>query len=287
MDLDQDSIRDMMGSAWIVAPTPSIVYHKNGQSVLINTVGRKLFRHSVEDISIVQEHYNLYKDESLLRANVIPLIKQAFEGKKVQLEPFDFNLVDKYAKPTNHWLRLKISLAPLRVKGGIGEYMVAYYTDHSEQAALQEQIQQNQEVWEQATAQQHRLLEEIESRSAPVVPIFAGILVMPLMGALDSLRAQNVMSAALEQSANHAATTLILDITGVPVVDTMVANYLLQAIQALRLVGTDTILVGISPEIAQTMVQLGLKLEDITTRADLQSGLQLALKQQGLAIKAI
>jgi anti-anti-sigma factor len=130
-------------------------------------------------------------------------------------------------------------------------------------------------------------MEEIEARSAPVVPIFAGILVMPLMGALDSLRAQNVMSAALEEATNHAATTLILDITGVPVVDTMVANYLLQAIQALRLVGTETILVGISPEIAQTMVQLGLRLENITTRADLQSGLQVALKQQGLAIKSV
>ena len=67
----------------------------------------------------------------------------------------------------------------------------------------------------------------------------------------------------------------------------MVANYLLQAIQALRLVGTETILVGISPEIAQTMVQLGLRLENITTRADLQSGLQVALKQQGLAIKSV
>ncbi len=287
MDLDQDSIRDMLGSAWIVAPTPSIIYHVSGQSVMINTVGRKLFGYSVEDTATVQEHYNLYTDASLIRINALSLIKAAFSGKKVQLDAFEFNIVDKYARPTDRWLHLQITVAPLRVRGEIGEYIVAYYVDQTEQAALETQIQQNQQVLDQASAQQSRLMEEIEARSAPVVPIFAGILVMPLIGALDSLRAQNILSSALEQATEHAATTLILDITGVPVVDTLVANYLLQAIRALRLVGTETILVGISPEIAQTMVQLGLRLEDITTRADLQSGLQAALKQQGLAIKAV
>jgi hypothetical protein len=123
--MDQNSIRDMMGSAWIVAPMPSIIYHKSGQSVMINTFGRKLFGYSVEDTAIVQEHYNLYKDESLIRANKIHLIEQAFSGKKFLLEAFDFNIVDIYARPTDRWLRLQISIAPLRVDGEIGEYIVA------------------------------------------------------------------------------------------------------------------------------------------------------------------
>lgn len=285
--MDQDILRDAIGSAWIVAPIPSIIYYKDGSAVMINTAGRKLFGYSIENMAKVQQNYNVYRDETLIRENVLSALRAAFDGKKIQLDSFNYNIVDEYAKPSDHWIRLQISVAPLRVRGEIGDYIVAYYSDMTRQVALQNELQEKQNVLEQATEQQHRLLEEVEARSVPVVPIIAGILVLPMIGGIDSNRAQQIMSSVLEAATNHAATILILDITGVPVVDTMVANYILQAIRALRLVGTKTILVGIGPEIAQTMVQLGLRLEDITTRADLQSGLQTALRHQGLAIKPV
>jgi rsbT co-antagonist protein RsbR len=135
---------------------------------------------------------------------------------------------------------------------------------------------------EQALEAQSRLIQEL---SAPIVPLHEGILVLPLVGAVDSRRASQIMEAALEQIVAYQADVLILDITGVPVVDTGVANYVLQMARAVTLLGSKVILVGIGAEIAQTIVQLGVELHDITTLANLQAGIAHALTLQGFAIQ--
>ncbi len=279
----QDAFNELVGGAWMVAPTPSIIYHMSGASAAINTSGRRLFGYRLEDLPSIQEHYNLFKDETLIELNLLDLIRSGFQNR-VMIPPFNYWIIDHLARRTDRSLMVQIDLAPVRYKGEIGTYVAAFYTDVSQQLELRQEVEQQQITLQQAESLQLKLREEIEARSAPVVPIFAGVLVLPLIGAIDSMRAQQVIQSVLEQATQHQANTLILDITGVPVVDTAVANYLLQAIRALKLVGTETVLVGISPEIAQTIVQLGIRLEDITTRADLQSGLQYALHQQGLTI---
>jgi anti-anti-sigma regulatory factor len=282
--MDINVMREIMGGAWVVAPTASLIYHISGKAMMINNGARRLFGFTPEDLAAMQGNYSLYTDETLIRANALPTIREAFAGKKTQLTIDEYAVYTTSGQPSDRRIKLEMTLLPLRVDGQIGEYLVAFYKDVTQEQALARKVEENQRELAQAVEQQTILRSEIEARSAPVVPIFAGILVMPLIGAVDSLRAQQIMASALEEGMQHSANTLILDITGVPVVDTAVANYILQMIRALRLIGTETIVVGISPEIAQTLVQLGLRLEDITTRADLQSGLQTALARQNLEI---
>lgn len=117
----------------------------------------------------------------------------------------------------------------------------------------------------------------IAELSTPLIPITDEILVMPLIGMLDSMRAQQVMQSMLAGLANGRGKFVILDITGVPVVDTAVANALLRAAQAARLLGAEVILTGIRPEVAQTLVNLQADFTHLITRGTLQSGIAHAL----------
>lgn len=137
---------------------------------------------------------------------------------------------------------------------------------------------------EQALSLQRLLIQEL---STPIVPIHEGVLVLPLVGTIDTRRAMQIVEAVLEQIVEHQADMFILDITGVSVVDTSVANHILQMTRAVRLLGATTVLVGISNEIAQTLVQLGIDLSSISIRSNLQAGIAYALSHCGLAIQPI
>jgi rsbT co-antagonist protein RsbR len=125
----------------------------------------------------------------------------------------------------------------------------------------------------------------IQELSAPIIPIYEGVLVLPLIGTIDSQRASMIIATLLDSITRQNARIVLLDITGVPLVDTQVAHHLLRAAQAVRLLGAVLVLVGIRPEIAQTIVQLGVDLSDIVTRANLQAGFAYALEQHGLQIR--
>ncbi len=115
--------------------------------------------------------------------------------------------------------------------------------------------------------------------STPVVQLWEGIVAAPLVGTLDSARAQVVMETLLQAIVDERALIAILDITGVPTVDTMVAQHLLKTVTATRLMGADCIISGIRPQTAQTIVQLGIDLADITTRATLADALATAISR--------
>lgn len=142
-----------------------------------------------------------------------------------------------------------------------------------------------------ADAQEH-LLAEIEQQrntihelSVPVIPISLDTLVMPLVGSLDSARLQELQTQALHALAHSSARHLVLDITGVALVDTQVAQGLLRVVQAVRLLGAEGLLVGIRPEVAQAIVGLGLDLEDVYTARNLQTALaHIALKTPQLSV---
>ncbi|MEP7188553.1 MAG: PAS domain-containing protein, partial [Roseiflexaceae bacterium] len=113
----------------------------------------------------------------------------------------------------------------------------------------------------------------LDELSVPVIQVWEDILLLPLVGAIESHRAAQVMENLLESVGRTGAQIVIIDITGVPIVDTSVASYLIRAVQATQLLGCQSILVGISPEIAQTLVGLGVDFSRIITRATLQNGL--------------
>ncbi|GIW00022.1 MAG: hypothetical protein KatS3mg058_1425 [Roseiflexus sp.] len=117
----------------------------------------------------------------------------------------------------------------------------------------------------------------IRELSTPLIPISETAVIMPLVGAIDSARAQQIVDALLEGVAAYRAEMAIVDITGVQVVDTQVANALVRAAQAVRLLGAQVVLTGIKPQVAQTLVQLGVSLEGIRTAGTLQTGVRLAM----------
>ena len=120
--------------------------------------------------------------------------------------------------------------------------------------------------------------------STPVVSLAEGILALPLIGTLDSSRTQVVMESLLQTIVQTGSTVAIIDITGVPTVDTLVAQHLLKTVTAARLMGADCIISGIRPQIAQTIVHLGVELGNVTTKASLAAAFRNALDRRGLAI---
>ena len=127
---------------------------------------------------------------------------------------------------------------------------------------------------------------EIAELSTPVVKLWDGILALPLIGTLDSQRTQTVMENLLQTIVDEEAEIAIIDITGVPTVDTLTAQYLLKAIAAARLMGADCIISGIRPQIAQTMVHLGVEL-NVVSKATLAEALALALRRLNRTVVAI
>jgi anti-anti-sigma factor len=164
-------------------------------------------------------------------------------------------------------LIFELQLLPLRDR-----HLCVVFEDVTARKHAEEMLRQSMHLEETVRAQNAALAE----LSTPLIPISDSVTVMPLIGAVDSRRAQQVMETLLEGIAQTKARVAILDITGVPVVDTQVANALIRAAQSVKLLGAQVILTGIRPEVAQTLVGLGADLSAITTRSSLQSGIAYA-----------
>lgn len=129
-----------------------------------------------------------------------------------------------------------------------------------------------------------RQQQEIMELSTPVVKLWDGILALPIIGTLDSARTQVVMENLLQTVVATNSKYAIIDITGVPTVDTLVAQHLLKTITAARLMGAECIISGVRPQIAQTIVHLGINLEDVVTKANLADAFALALQRSGRTV---
>jgi rsbT co-antagonist protein RsbR len=129
-----------------------------------------------------------------------------------------------------------------------------------------------------------RQQQEMLELSTPVVQLWEGVLGLPLIGTLDSARTQVVMESLLQRIVETGAQIAIIDITGVPTVDTLVAQHLLKTVAAARLMGADCIISGIRPQIAQTIVHLGVELSNVATKATLADAFALALRRAGLSV---
>jgi len=130
-----------------------------------------------------------------------------------------------------------------------------------------------------------RQQQEMLELSTPVVTLWDGVLALPLIGTLDSARTQVVMESLLHRIVETGAGIAVIDITGVPTVDTLVAQHLLKTVAAARLMGADCIISGIRPQIAQTIVHLGVELQDVVTKATLADAFAVALRRLGLSVQ--
>lgn len=143
---------------------------------------------------------------------------------------------------------------------------------------IRELVNEYSGSWEHIVSLQRVALQEL---SAPLIPVMEGITIMPLIGTIDTERAKLIMENLLEGAIKHNSEVVLIDITGVPVVDTMVAHHIIQAAEAVRLIGSTCILVGIRPEIAQTIVNLGIDLSNFPTKSSLKKGFSSALEITG------
>jgi rsbT co-antagonist protein RsbR len=138
-----------------------------------------------------------------------------------------------------------------------------------------------QAVLQETIAQQRATISELQT---PVIQVWEGILALPIVGTVDTARAQDMTEALLERIVATGSEIVLLDITGVPVVDTAVARHLLETVAAARLLGADVLIVGLSSRTAMTLVQLGIDLSHVTTRATLAKGLEFAFRRLGLTV---
>lgn len=170
---------------------------------------------------------------------------------------------------TRFWANVVITA--LRDKSGKLRGFGKVTRDLSERRHAEEKIKkQAQEIFEMAVV--------------PVVQIWEGVLLVPLIGTLDSQRTQQLMERLLQRVAEAGSSVALLDITGVPTIDTQTAQHLIETISAVRLMGADVVLTGVRPSIAQSLVHLGIDLSSVSTRSSLASGLRMALDMLNMPV---
>ena len=186
-------------------------------------------------------------------------------GKTLQVE-------DSYTF-VNGAYYMELTYIPLRnEQGTIAQVLLIVQNMTERKQRLEDEARRQSELIEQQAA-------TLAELSTPLLAISETTVVMPLIGAIDTRRVQHIMDTLLTGVAEKRANTVILDITGVSVVDTQVANALIQSAQAVKLLGAEAVLTGIRPEVAQTLVQLGVSLQSVVTRGTLQDGIAYALKR--------
>ncbi|MGK4006275.1 PAS domain-containing protein [Sorangium sp. So ce1036] len=182
--------------------------------------------------------------------------------------------------PAQEELVLRTVKMPLKDAQGVPRYLLSIFEDITEKKRAEE-AQQRELAWFETQRELRAVIQEL---STPVIPVHEGILVMPLVGSIDSSRGAQLLETLLRGVERHQAGTVLIDITGVPVMDAEVAARLLQATRAAALLGATSVLVGASPEVARTLVAQGIDLGNLPTQRDLQAGILYALARQGKAI---
>ena len=256
-------------------PVPLMIYCRDGLLQAMNRRAEELWS---ADRAVLVGRFNLLSDPQSAARGSARMFERALAGEHFHSEPFpyDTSQVD-VERRSDRKLWLQARAFPLRDPAG-GEGRVAViYEDVSEQMEQRGAIAA-------ARDQIDRQRSEIETISTPIIQVWDGILTVPLVGSLDGRRAMGVAERLLEAIVERQADIVILDITGVGVVDTGVAQALMQAARAVRLLGSQVVLVGLSAEIAQTLVHLGVDLTQITTLANLQAGIAWAFEHLGLAV---
>jgi rsbT co-antagonist protein RsbR len=245
----------------------------SGKIIFVNEAGRKLvgFESNEEALESWMQQYYTPEDLAYVENEVMQIVKRedTWQGmlrfrhfKTGEVFPIAYSVVAVRDKLTHKMIAIATIARDIR------EQLQA----EAERAALQEQVIEAQRM-------------VIRELGTPLIPLADGIVAMPLLGTIDSRRTQQIMETLLEGCSQLQAEVVILDITGVKVVDIQVADGLIRTARAASLLGSEVIITGIGPEVAQTLVQLGVDLGSIVTRSTLQNGIEYALQTRKLGFR--
>ncbi len=248
------------------APDAVVIVNVKGEIVLVNSQTERLFGYSREELlgQAVEKliPHRMAGEHPVFRARY-------FENPQTRPMGAGLDLVG--VRKDGREFPVEISLSPVGTEEGM--LIASSIRDISERKQNEEKIRrQAQEIMEMATV--------------PIVQVWEGVVLAPLIGTLDSQRTQQLMERLLERITETSSPVAVLDITGVPTIDTQTAQHVIETISAVRLLGADVILTGVRPTIAQTLVHLGIDLSNVVTRSSLASGLRMALGSLNLAVVA-
>lgn len=250
----------------ILRLSPSIIFTVDKDGVFQISEGSKLARLGLAPGEVVgRSVYEVYKDHPEVIDNIRAVLAGEDRGWSTEVNGVYFDTRG----------------VPLRDETGAIIGALGVSTDVTEQMSVQNTLREGKAALEAELQEKQKTIMML---STPVIRIWDGVLLLPLIGQFDQGRAAQFMDTLLQAIAAHQADEVIIDITGISVVDTMVAFYLLQSVQAARLLGVRCTLVGISAAMAQTLVHLGTDLNQMTTYSNLESGLKHALARMRFQI---
>jgi rsbT co-antagonist protein RsbR len=248
------AFRDLLESV----PDATVVIDRDGNIVLANSHAARMFGYTLNE---------------LIDQPVEVLVPKRFRDKhpgyrnryfaEPRVRPMGAGLSLWGLRKDGSEFPVEISLSPTESEGG--SLVTSAIRDVSERREVEDRLKrQSQEIMEMATV--------------PVVQVWEGVVLVPLIGTLDSQRTQQLMERLLHRVTETSSPIAVLDITGVPTIDTQTAQHLIETISAVRLLGADVILTGVRPVIAQTLVHIGVDLSNVVTRTSLAAGLRMALQ---------
>jgi anti-anti-sigma factor len=261
-----------------ILPVSVILYRMDGMAVVVNSAAERLWR---ADRSGVVGYFNILQDQQSVDQGSQELFARVQAGEVVVTAPVQFDTGQVAEVIVHEQVLLWIQATMFGVRDSAGEvtHVGIIHQD------VTERINQMHTI-EAAQYEISGQREAILALSSPVIQVWEGILTLPLVGQIDARRAQAIIETLLTAIVEHQAEVVIIDVTGVAVIDTMVANYLISAARAAQLLGSQVVLSGISAEIAQTLVQIGFDGSNLITHANLRSSIVWAFAQQGLQVVA-
>ncbi len=245
-----DSIEDIF---YIRSPEGDCIYRNDAVEAVTGYTAEEL-----DDISFVE----LFVPEDE------PRVREALEA--VENEQTEEVVQAELSPQGGRSVAYEVSLSPLHADGTLRGVTIIG-RDVSEQLSTERRLQQ--------------LSQDIRTQSMPIVEVWDGVVLTTVVGSLDTRQAEYLTEELLDEIVAVEAEAAIIDITGIDVLDTATAQHLIDTINAVNLLGSRVVITGISPDIAQTLVQLGIPLSDIETRSSLMEGLGFILRQQGVMVE--
>ncbi|MFZ6182173.1 STAS domain-containing protein [Nannocystis pusilla] len=265
------------------------VYRGDGTSAAVNGAYEQLWRVTAAEVAA----YNVLADPQVRAHGMMPLVERVFhEGHSAQMPSIRYDPQKNESVAAGQAAWVASAMSPVVRADGTVEEVVHIHLHVGELKQTEEELREHNRRLEEAvqarTAELESKLRLIESQqevirelSTPIIEVWDGVITLPIVGLVDSVRTAEIMDSLLQAVARTRARFAILDLTGVEVVDTGTASHLIGMIQAIRLLGAEGILTGIHPLIAQTIVALGVDLTRVTVLARLRDALQHCIARQG------